>query len=89
MTYVIGCNWLFTHPYVTGDINTLWTGVCHGMAGYELHPPGLPLVSIPWNHVDRVLRNIREMPRKLPAHTAERDESHRRGAERLGVEGII
>lgn len=89
MTYVIGCNWIFTHPYVTGDINTIWTGICHGMTGYRLYPPGLPIVSLPWHHIDRVLRNIREMPRKLPAHTAEREESHRRGAERLGVEGII
>jgi uncharacterized protein (DUF169 family) len=89
MTYVIGCNWLFTHPYMTGKINVVWTGVCHGMTGYRLHPPGLPLVAIPWPHIDRVLRNIREMPRKLPAHTAERDEAHRRGSERLGVEGLI
>jgi hypothetical protein len=89
MTYVIGCNWLFTYPYVSGNINTLWTGICHGMTGHELHPPGLPIVSIPWNHLDRVLRNIREMPSKLPSHTAERDEAHRRGERRLGVEGII
>jgi len=89
MTYVIGCNWMFTHPYTTGTISTIWTGICHGMTGYDLYPPGLPVVSIPWQHIDRVLRNIREMPRKLPAHTDERDESHRRGEERLGVEGII
>ena len=89
MTYVMGCNWLFTHPYMSGEINTLWTGICHGMTGYDLHPPGLPMVAIPWPHIDRVLRNIREMPRKLPAHTEERDEAHRRGGERLGVEGII
>ena len=89
MTYVMGCNWIFTYPYVSGNINTLWTGICHGMTGYELHPPGLPIVSLPWGHLDRVLRNIREMPRKLPAHTAEREESHRRGEQRLGMEGII
>ncbi len=89
ITYVIGCNWLFTHPYVTGEINVVWTGICHGMTGYELHPPGLPIVALPWHHIDRVLRNIREMPAKLPAHTEEREEAHRRGGERLGVEGII
>jgi uncharacterized protein (DUF169 family) len=89
MTYVIGCNWIFTYPYVSGSINTVWTGICHGMTGYELYPPGLPIVSLPWDHVDRVLRNIREMPRKLPAHTDEREESHRRGEQRLGITGII
>jgi uncharacterized protein (DUF169 family) len=89
MTYVMGCNWIFTYPYVTGNINVVWTGVCHGLTGHELHPPGLPIVAIPWHHIDRVLRNMREMPRKLPAHTAERKEAHRKGIERLGVEGII
>jgi uncharacterized protein (DUF169 family) len=89
MTYVIGCNWIFTYPYVSGNINTIWTGICHGMTGYELYPPGLPVVSLPWDHIDRVLRNIREMPRKLPAHTEEREESHRRGEQRLGIEGLI
>ena len=89
MTYVIGCNWLFTYPYVSGKINTIWTGICHGMSGYELHPPGLPIVAIPWHHIDRVLRNIGEMPRVMPNHTAEREAVRRRGAERLGVEHII
>lgn len=88
-TYVMGCNWIFTHPYVTGQINTVWPHLCHGMTGYKLYQPGVQIVSIPWHHIDRVLRNIREMPRRLPAHTDERDESHRRGERRLGVEGII
>jgi len=89
MTYVMGCNWLFTFPYVSGEINTIWTGICHGMSGYDLHPPGLPIVAIPYPHMDRMLRNVREMPYKLPSHTGEKEEAHRRGAERLGVEGII
>ncbi len=89
MTYVMGCNWIFMDPYVSGEINTLWTGICHGMLGYALHPPGLPIVSIPWHHIDRVLRNIREMPRRLPAHTEERESIHLLGETRLGVEGLI
>ena len=89
MTYVIGCNWIFTHPYVTGEINIVWTGLCHGMRKHDLHPPGLPIVTIPWHHLDRVLRNIREMPWTLPAHTAEAETADQRGSERLGVEGII
>jgi uncharacterized protein (DUF169 family) len=89
MTYVMSCNWMFMYPYVSGNINTVWTGVGHGMTGYHLYPPGLPIVTIPWNHIDRVLRNIREMPRKLPAHTGEKEEAHSRGEQRLGVAGII
>ena len=89
MTYVMGCNWLFTYPYVTGNINMIWTGICHGMSGYQLHPPGLPIVSIPWHHIDRVLRNLREIPGRQPTDLAERESLRRRGHERLGVDGVI
>ncbi|MCX8033333.1 MAG: DUF169 domain-containing protein [Thermoleophilia bacterium] len=92
MTYVMGCNWIFTFPYVSGQINTVWTGVCHGMKEHGLYPPGIPIVSIPWPHIDRVLRNIREMPWTLPLLSPDpqvKAEAYRRGNERLGVEGII
>ena len=56
-------------PFVSGDINTVWTGVCYGMKMYELYPPGLPIVVIPWHHIDRVLRNTKEMPWTLPGHS--------------------
>ena len=89
MTYVMGCNWMFTHPYVTGDINVVWTGVCYGMKMYKLYQPGLPIVIIPWHHIDRVLRNMNEMPWTLPGHTEQKEEAYQKGFERLGVEGII
>jgi len=89
LTYVMGCNWIFTHPFVSGDINTVWTGICHGMTKHGAFPPLLPIVSIPWHHIDRVLRNMNEMPWTMAAHTNEAEEADRRGAERLGVEGII
>ena len=89
MTYVMGCNWLFTYPFLTGQINTVWTGVCYGMKMYKLYPPGLPIVTIPWHHIDRVLRNMNEMPWTLAGHTDEKEAAYKRGSERLGVEGII
>jgi uncharacterized protein (DUF169 family) len=89
MTYVMGCNWMFTYPYVSGNINTVWTGVCYGMKMYKLYPPGLPIVVIPWHHIDRVLRNMNEMPWTLPGHTDQKEEAYQRAFERLGVEGII
>jgi uncharacterized protein (DUF169 family) len=89
MTYVMGCNWLYTYPFVTGKINTVWTGVCYGMKMYKLYPPGLPIVVIPWHHIDRVLRNMNEMPWSLPGHTDQKDEAYQKGYERLGVKDII
>ena len=89
MTYVMGCNWMFTYPYMNGEINTVWTGVCYGMKMYKLYPPGLPIVVIPWNHIDRVLRNIREMPWTLPGHSDRKEEAYQIAFKRLGVDGII
>ena len=89
MTYVMGCNWIFTHPFVSGGINTVWTGICHGMKKHDAFPPMLPIISIPWHHIDRVIRNMKEMPWTMAAHSQEAEEADRRGAERLGVEGII
>lgn len=89
MTYVMGCNWIFTYPYVSGEINTVWTGVCYGMKMYKLHPPGLPIVAIPWHHIDRVLKNMNEMPWVLPGHTDKKEEAYQKAFKRLGVDGII
>ena len=89
MTYVMGCNWMFTYPFVSGNINIVWTGVAYGMKMHKLYPPGLPIVIIPWHHIDRVLRNMNEMPWTLPGHTDRKEEVYQRGYEILGVEGII
>ena len=89
MTYVMGCNWIFTHPFVTGEINTVWTGVCYGMKMYKLYPPGLPIVTIPWHHIDRIMRNMNEMPWTLPGHTDRKEEAYQLGFKRLGVKDII
>ena len=89
MTYVMGCNWLFTYPYVSGKINYLTTGVCYGMKMYKLYPAGLQMIVIPWMHIDRVLKSIREMPWSCPGHTDRKEEFYKVAHARLGVEQII
>jgi uncharacterized protein (DUF169 family) len=89
VTYVMGCNWLYNYPYVTGKINTVTTGVCYGMKMYQLYPAGMQIVSIPWHHIDRVLTNIREMPWTVPGHTDKKEEFYKIAHARLGVEQII
>jgi uncharacterized protein (DUF169 family) len=89
MTYVMGCNWLFNYPYVSGRINYITTGICYGMKMHRLYPAGIQLVSIPWHHLDRVLRNLREMPWTCPGHTDEKEEFYKVAHARLGVEQLI
>lgn len=89
MTYVMGCNWMFNYPYVTGRINTITTGVCYGMKMYKLYPAGMQIVSIPWHHIDRVLKNMREMPWTIPGHTDQKEQFYREAHARLGVDQMI
>jgi uncharacterized protein (DUF169 family) len=89
MTYVMGCNWMFNYPYVSGKINYVTTGVCYGMKMYKLYPEGKQIVSIPWHHIDRVLKNMNDMPWSCPGHTDEKEEFYKIAHARLGVEQII
>jgi uncharacterized protein (DUF169 family) len=89
MTYVMACNWMFNYPYVTGNINYLTTGISYGMKMYKLYPPGMQIVSIPWHHIDRVMRNMNEMPWTIPGHTDQKEEFYKLAHARLGIEQII
>lgn len=89
MTLVMGCNWIFNYPYVTGEINYVTTGIGYGLKMYKLYPPGGQIISIPWHHVDRVLRNLNEMPWTVPGHTDAKEEFYKIAHGRLGVEQII
>ena len=89
MTYVMACNWIFTYPYVSGNINVVWTGVGYGLKLHKLYPPGLPIVAIPWDELDRVLRNMSDMPWTLPGHTDQKDAAYQIGYDRLGAQDII
>jgi len=55
---------------------------------YKLYPPSGQIISIPWHHVDRVLRNLNEMPRTIPRHTDAKEEFYEIAHGRLGVEQI-
>jgi len=70
-------------------INTVTTGISYGMKMYKLYPPGMQIVSIPWHHIDRVLKNMNEMPWTVPGHTNDKEEFYKKAHDRLGVEQII
>jgi uncharacterized protein (DUF169 family) len=89
MTYVMGCNWIYNYPYVTGKINTVTTGICYGMKLYKLYPPGMQIISIPWHHIDRVLKNMRDMLWTVPGHTDQKEEFYKVAHARLGIEQIV
>ena len=81
----IGCAWVLVHPYLTGELNYVATGLGHGMKRRGLFPEGLHVVSIPFDILRSMLRNLRDMPWVLPAYEADGPEYVRRLLLDLGV----
>jgi uncharacterized protein (DUF169 family) len=70
MTHVLGCSWLFAYPFVTGKVNYVTTGLSLGMKSKKVFPEGRQLISIPYNWLPTITRNLGEMEWVLPAYLA-------------------
>ena len=71
MTFVMGCAWIFAYPFITGKVNFITTGLSVGMKTRKVFPEGRQLISIPFNWLPTVTRNLREMEWVLPAYVTE------------------
>jgi uncharacterized protein (DUF169 family) len=72
-TYVGGCSWLYVYPYISGKVNYLITGLAYGMKGRKVFPEGWMLISIPFQWIPTITRNLQEMKWVLPAFTLDRE----------------
>jgi uncharacterized protein (DUF169 family) len=63
---VIGCAWIYTYPYLSGELNYITTGMGHGMKRRKVLPPGQQLISIPYDWFAPMLYNLKTMPWVLP-----------------------
>jgi len=80
----IGCAWILIHPYLTGELNYVITGLGHGMRRRKLFPEGLQLISIPFDMLSSLLQTLRDMPWVLPAYEPDGPEFVRRLLVELG-----
>ncbi len=69
-TPVMGCAWLFIHPYQSGKVNYLIPEMIHGMKGRELFAEGTILISIPYQWIPIITQNLQEMEIHLPSHAS-------------------
>jgi uncharacterized protein (DUF169 family) len=67
-TPVMGCAWIFIYPFQSGRVNFIIPEMIHGMKGRELFPNGSILISIPYQWIPTMARNLSEMPWHLPSH---------------------
>jgi uncharacterized protein (DUF169 family) len=60
-TPVVACAWMYIYPVVSGELNYYITGLGLGMQEMNIYPPGLFLISVPFQRIPTVLANLAEM----------------------------
>jgi uncharacterized protein (DUF169 family) len=60
-TPVVACAWLFVYPVVSGELNYFITGLGLGMQAMNIFPPGLFLISVPFQRLSLMLENLKEI----------------------------
>jgi uncharacterized protein (DUF169 family) len=67
-TNVLACAYIFAYPYRTGKVNYVVTGLAFGGKARQIFPEGRLLISIPWNWLPKIVRNLEVMEWDLPAY---------------------
>ena len=60
-TPVAACAWIYIYPVLSGEMNYTVTGLGLGMQALDILPPGLFLISVPWNLLPTMMENLQEM----------------------------
>jgi uncharacterized protein (DUF169 family) len=52
---------MLVYPYVTGQMNFTVTGFGFGMKARQLFPEGMIILSLPWDLLPEITRNLQEI----------------------------
>lgn len=77
-TPVLGCAWIYAYPYISGRVNHIVTGMSFGMKAKEIFPEGWILISVPWDKIRELVRNLNEMKWVLPSYEDGRKKFYER-----------
>ncbi len=61
-SHVMSCAWMYAYPLISGRVNHITTGYYHGLKRRKIYPPGLRMISIPFQKIDEVVIALQEMP---------------------------
>jgi uncharacterized protein (DUF169 family) len=84
-TTVAGCSWLYIYPYISGNINFTVTGFGFGMKARRLFPEGRILLTIPWDRLPEILKNLSEMEWSPESYSLG-PEGHKKKMQRIREE---
>lgn len=65
-SYVMSCAWSYVYPYISGKVNHLFTGMHLGMQMKGVYPPGLHIITIPYQKLDEIINALYDMEWVLP-----------------------
>jgi uncharacterized protein (DUF169 family) len=84
-TIVLGCAWLYAYPYVIGELNYLTGGISYGMKVREAFPEGRQIISIPYDWLETIAKNLQEMPWVPPSFTEDGEEFDNKVFSEMGI----
>jgi uncharacterized protein (DUF169 family) len=87
MTFVMGCSWILVYPYLTGQVNYVISGMGSGIKANKVFPPGRQIISMPYNWLPTITRNLREMEWVLPLYTEQTAKVIEKIKAELGLQG--
>jgi uncharacterized protein (DUF169 family) len=60
-TTCLACSWIFTYPYVSGEINYSVSGLGYSMKARRVMPDGLIFISVPSDRILPLIDNLKVM----------------------------
>lgn len=81
-TPVAACAWLYVYPYVSGELNFMMPDFSFGMKSRRLFPQGVLLISIPWDLLPAMMKNLQDMNWVPHSYTIGRKE-HKKKVKRI------
>jgi uncharacterized protein (DUF169 family) len=85
-TPVVACSWIYVYPVVSGELNYYITGLGLGMQALNIYPPGLFLISVPFQLIPTMLENLAEMEERSASEPGVGGPAHRKRVNQLLVD---
>jgi uncharacterized protein (DUF169 family) len=85
-TPVVACAWIYVYPVVSGELNYVITGLGLGMQALNIFPPGLFLISVPFQRIPTMLENLKEMPYRQATAAGPGGPAHRKRVNKMLAE---
>jgi uncharacterized protein (DUF169 family) len=82
-TPVVACAWIYIYPVVSGELNYYITGLGTGMNQLNIFPPGLFLISVPFQLIPVMLDNLKEMSYSPVMEPGPGGDAHRKRVNKV------